>query len=43
MARPDLWRGDRWTLEKDEYLLQFLLNQTVEAEIAYSRVVSGGR
>jgi membrane associated rhomboid family serine protease len=32
-----LRRGDRWTMEKDEYLLQFLLNQAVEAEIVYRR------
>jgi membrane associated rhomboid family serine protease len=36
-----LRRGDRWTLEKDENFLQFLLNQSVEAQIVYHRAAGG--
>jgi hypothetical protein len=35
-----LRRGDDWNVEKDENLLQHLLNQALEAEIAYRRAAS---
>lgn len=35
-----LRRGEMWTLDKDENLLQFLLNEALEAEIAYRRAAN---
>lgn len=36
-----LRRGDQWVLERDELLLQVLLNEALEAEIAYRRATRG--